>query len=251
MHCANGGRLCRARRSRSVAVALGLAAPQRSRRAASRADRVTDPSPFQPSLTDPRQRAALQQAAGRHHARRSRPGRDDHPQVAGAGETGFDSTGSIAKKRKREAQARRAVSGAARRRRAIARAAAAGERPDLGAADRRARRLCQCLQAAGCAAAPSAAAQHRSVRAGRRAGRQLPAAAVDRSRRRLRQQSEPHAERAALGLHQVVGRSCRSGRSGRATNSAQTCAAATSRYDSHAVAQPADRRRQGVRRAST
>ena len=145
------------------------------------------------------QRAALQQAAGRHDA--LDPAGRDAADRRGAGETGFDSTGSIAKKRK--AKRKPGSPYPMPRAGAVVLHGAPQQATGQTAAPQIAARAAYAnvYKPPDAPRAPSAAAQHRSVRAGRRARRQLPAAAVDRGRLRRRQQSEPHARRAALELH--------------------------------------------------
>ena len=195
-------------------------------------------SPFQPSLTDPRN-------VQRFKTRRPDDARDrgGDPAAVGRGRNRLRFHRRDRQEKESKEEARRAASAAATAA-AVARAAAGRRRPHQRAADQGARALRRSLQAAGCAGAAAGAAVAGCLRAGRRARRQLPAEALDRDHARLQQQSHACSERQAFGLHDGRAGAEACNRIGRATSSAPNCAAATSSYRLAIVAERAAGRRQ-------
>ncbi len=152
-------------------------------------------SPFQPSLIDPRnvQRFKAVDQPPLATARTILP-------PSGAGETGFDSTGALGKKkkaRKKPGEPRPLPPPPPPLPGAPQAAAGHGSAPQVKARAR----LCRCLQAAGYAAAAAAGAAPGCLRAARHPRRQLSAETRGRGDARSRQQSLAYSERQELGLH--------------------------------------------------
>ena len=200
-------------------------------------------SPFQPSLTDPRACAALQGTSDQ--PRRCATAAATSRLPSGAGETGFDSTGAIGKKKKtkKRSRASRVRCRHRRRRRPDRRSRSAATparrrspraRPTPTPTSRRTRRCggrwCRCRMPSSRSACASA----------------LPAEAVDRGHARLRQQPDAHPERQGLGLHGGRARAASCDRTGRATSIGFDLRGSYSDYDSHVVAERAAGRLQGA-----
>ena len=152
-------------------------------------------SPFQPSLTDPRnvQRFSARVDHARDAAARRRRRRSDTAAV-GRGRNRLRLHRRDRQEKESQEEARRAASAAAASA-AAARAAAGRRRSHQRAADQGARALCRRLQAAGCAVAAAGAAAAGCLRAARHPRRHLPAEALGRGHARLRHQSVARPER--------------------------------------------------------
>ena len=208
-----------------------------------RARKSPAPSPFQPSLTDPRnvqrfKRAPIQTdarhgAGGRSCRRRARAKPASIPPARSARRRKprrSPASRVRCRRRRRRCRGRRRRPAATPARRRSRRA-----RPMPTPTSRRMRRRGGRRAAAGC------------LRADRRARRHVSAEAIGRGHARLRQQSVARPERQELGLHGGRAGAASCNRTGRATSSAPICAAATRNYDSHVVAEPSAARRQGLR----
>ena len=190
------------------------------------------PSPFQPSLTDPRNVQRFSAAAPTTrdaHALASRHATGDserHRAAVGRRRNRLRLHRRDRQEEESEEEARRSASAAAATA-AVARRAAGRRRSHQRAADQGAGALCRRLQAAGCAAAAAGAAAAGCLRAARHPRRQLPAEAC-RSRSRaatttIRRTSRTDRHRAT----RWSSRRSRCSRNGRGMSSASICAAAT------------------------